>query len=72
MCVGLDGLEHKEGNMIKMVGVVICGIFVGAVGMEIVRRKYPEALDKLYAKTREIASGAREAFKTGYENTAPA
>ena len=69
--------------MIKSVGILIGGIFVGAVGAEIFRRKCPdvmdvstdfickkclEAMDKLYTKTCEVASGIKEAFKTGYEN----
>ena len=54
--------------MIKTLGIILGGVFVGAVGIEVVRRKYPEALDKLYRKTREIASGAKEAFKKGYES----
>jgi hypothetical protein len=51
----------------KGLGVMIAGIFVGAVGMEIFRRACPNAVDKLYTKVRETASGAAEAFKNGYE-----
>ena len=54
--------------MIKSLGIMIGGIFVGAVGVEIIRRKCPDALDKLYTKTYEITSGVKEAFKKGYEN----
>ena len=54
--------------MIKSLGILIGGVFVGAVGVEVIRKKYPEALDKLYAKTCEMASGAKEAFKKGYAN----
>ena len=54
--------------MIKSLGIMIGGIFVGAVGVEIIRRKYPDALEKLYASTREMTSGVKEAFKKGYEN----
>jgi len=54
--------------MIKTLGVVIGGIFIGAVGLEVIRRKYPETLDKVGAKFREVASGAREAFRNGYQN----
>ena len=54
--------------MIKSLGIVIGGVFVGAVGVEVIRKKYPEALDKLYAKTCEMATGAKEAFKRGYDN----
>jgi len=69
--------------MIKSLGILVGGIFVGAVGAEILRRKCPEvmdvsadfirkkcpkAMDKLYTKTCEVTSGIKEAFKTGYEN----
>jgi len=56
--------------MVKSLGALLGGIFVGAVGMEIVRRKYPNALDKLCGGMCEIASGAKEAFKQGYANAA--
>ena len=68
--------------MIKCLGILIGGIFVGAVGIEIINRKYPDflhnvpdtlgkvpdALGKLSAKTCDMASGIKEAFKRGYEN----
>jgi hypothetical protein len=54
--------------MIKSLGILIGGVFIGAVGVEIFRTKYPKSLDNLYAKTRETASGAKEAFKKGYAN----
>ena len=53
--------------MLKSLGILIGGVFVGAVSVEVVRRKCPDALDKLYAKTREVASEVKEAFKNGYE-----
>jgi len=53
--------------MIKGLAMMIGGIFVGAVGMELIRRKYPDALDNLYAKTRETISAAKEAFMAGYD-----
>ena len=53
--------------MLKSLGVVIGGIFVGAVGVEIIRKKCPETLDKMYAKVRSVAAGANDAFKKGYE-----
>ena len=54
--------------MLKTLGILMGGVFVGAVSVEVVRRKCPDALDKLYAKTREVASEVRDAFKNGYEN----
>ena len=53
--------------MLKSLGILIGGVFVGAVSVEVVRRKCPDALDKLYAKTREVTSEVKEAFKNGYE-----
>lgn len=52
----------------KSLGVLIGGIFVGAVGMEIIRRQYPDALNKLCKRTCEITSGIEESFKKGYKN----
>ncbi len=61
--------------MIKSLGIVIGGIFIGAVGMEIIHKKYPKAMVKFYKKAGKMASGtkevcreAKEAFKAGYEN----
>jgi len=53
--------------MLKSLGILLGGVFVGAVSVEVVRKKCPDALDKLYAKTREVASEVKEAFKNGYE-----
>ena len=53
--------------MIKSFGVLLGGVFVGAVGMELFRRNCPETLDGLYAKARNATSGAVEAFKKGYK-----
>jgi len=63
--------------MIKGLTIIIGGIFVGAVGMEIIRRKFPKKMKKFYKKTRsitsaakEVCSDAKEAFKAGYKNVA--
>ena len=59
--------------MIKSLGIVIGGIFIGAVGMEIIHKKYPKALNNCYKKarkiTKEVCWEAKEAFKAGYENS---
>ena len=68
VCFYFTGLEEKGNRMLKSFGILIGGIFVGAVGAEFIRRKCPDALNKLYAKTREAASGAKEAFVNGYSN----
>jgi len=54
--------------MIKSVGILIGGIFVGAVGAEIVRKKYSKPIKTVYDKTCEITTGIKDAFKKGYSN----
>lgn len=53
--------------MIKSLGILLSGVFIGAIGVEIVHKKCPDVLNKLYSKTCDIASGAKEAFKKGYQ-----
>lgn len=53
--------------MIKSLGVLLGGVFVGAVGIELIRKKYPNALNGVYAKARYATNGAVDAFKKGYE-----
>ena len=52
--------------MLKTFGVVLGGIFAGAVAVEIVRAKCPATLDKFYAKVNDLAAGIKEGFKEGY------
>jgi len=54
--------------MLKSLGILIGGIFVGAMGMEVVHKKWPVATDKLCEKTREATSEMQKAFKNGYDN----
>ena len=54
--------------MLKALGILVGGIFVGAVGMEIVHRKCPDVLSKVCEKTQEVTAGLKEGFKKGYEN----
>ncbi len=54
--------------MVKSLGILIGGIFVGAVGAEIIRKEYPKVMNRVCAKTCEITSGIKEAFKKGYAN----
>lgn len=54
--------------MLKSLAILIGGVFVGAVSIEVVRKKYPDTVDKLYAKARQITSEAKEAFKNGYQD----
>ena len=54
--------------MLKTLGILIGGVFVGAVSAEVVRKKYPDTMDKMRAKARQITSEAKESFKNGYQN----
>ena len=54
--------------MLKALGILIGGIFVGAVGVEVINKKYPETMNKICAKTREVASEVKEAFRNGYHS----
>ena len=54
--------------MLKNLGILLGGVFVGAVAAEIIRKKCPDIGDKLHTKICNVSSGVREAFKAGYEN----
>ena len=53
--------------MIKSLGILLGGVFIGAISVELVHKKCPDVLNKLCSKTCDIASGAKDAFKKGYE-----
>lgn len=55
--------------MIKTLGVLISGIFIGAVVMEIARKRCPENLDTLYSKISNITDDIKETFKEGFVYT---
>ena len=48
--------------MLKTLGVIVGGIFVGAVAVEIVHSKWPNKLDKFYTKANSLTAGIRELF----------
>jgi len=54
--------------MFKEFGILLGGIFVGAVTAEIVRKKCPDVGGKLRTKICNVSSGVKDAFKAGYEN----
>ena len=54
--------------MLNSLGILIGGVFIGAVGAEVVRKKYPGTVHKLHAKACQVISEAKEAFKNGYRN----
>ena len=54
--------------MLRTLGLVMGGMFAGAVAMEIVHRKYPESLDRLYSKMGNVVSEVKGGFKEGYQS----
>jgi len=54
--------------MFKNLGILLGAVFVGAVAVEIIRKKCPALGDKLHTKICNVTSGVKEAFKAGYEN----
>ena len=63
-----EALSRKEDGMAKTLGILIGGVFVGAVVMEVIHRKYPESLGRLYTSIREKTAKAKQAFVNGYRN----
>lgn len=54
--------------MIKTLGAVVGGLFVGAVVMEIIHKKYPNSLEKFYSAAGDLVDGMKEGFKDGYQS----
>ncbi len=52
--------------MVKGLGILAGGIFIGAVGAEIARKTCPGALARLRSKAGELKNTAKEAFIEGY------
>ena len=52
--------------MLKVLGILVGGIFIGAIGMEIVNSTRPEAMNRVYTKIRNLSKAAKEAFMKGY------
>ena len=52
--------------MLKGLGILAGGIFIGAVGAEVVRKAWPGGLDTFYAKAGRLTGAAKEAFMEGY------
>ena len=55
--------------MLNTLGVILAGAFIGAIGMEVVNRKYPDAMNKVHIKAKEMTSELKVAFKNGYDNS---
>jgi len=56
--------------MFKTFGVVIAGVFIGAILAEVIRKTKPQLLDKVEEKAGNFFSDFKSAFKEGYQSTA--
>ena len=54
--------------MFKELGILLAGVFVGAVGAELIRKSSPKLVNKVGRKSREGISNLKEAFMVGYES----
>jgi hypothetical protein len=54
--------------MLKDLGILLGGVFVGAVTAEIIRRKCPDVGKKVSTKICNATTGIKESFKAGYDN----
>jgi len=52
--------------MLKIIGVLAGGIFVGAVGMELVYEKYPKTVTKFRKKVRRAIWETKDTIRDGY------
>ena len=52
--------------MVKLLGGVIIGVFVGAFVVEVIRRTRPQMLDELERKARDAVDNVVTAFRHGY------
>jgi len=54
--------------MLKGLGILAGGIFIGAVGIEIVDATCPETMNRLRARIRGAARTLKDTFMEGYYN----
>ncbi|NQV31176.1 MAG: hypothetical protein HQ515_00695 [Phycisphaeraceae bacterium] len=52
--------------MLKIIGVLAGGIFVGAVGIEIIGEKYPRMMAKARKKVRRGIWETKDTLRDGY------
>ncbi len=54
--------------MLKELGILCAGIFVGAVGAELIRKSGPKFVNKVGQKTNQTITNLRKAFIAGYKD----
>lgn len=55
--------------MIKTFGVIVAGVFIGAVLTEVLRQAKPKILSDVEARASSFFSDFKAAFKDGYKGT---
>ncbi len=53
----------------KLLGIVVAGVFVGVVVAEVLRQTKPDAFKKVEQKACDFVSSFKSAFKEGYQQT---
>ncbi len=56
--------------MVKILGGVLVGVFVGAFAVEVIRRMRPEILASVGQKAKDSADAMFSAFRNGYQRPA--
>ena len=54
--------------MYKTLGIVIGGMFAGAVVMEVLHKKCPNTVAKIYSTADDLTAGIADGFKEGYQS----
>ncbi|MGR3177592.1 MAG: hypothetical protein ACUZ8E_06010 [Candidatus Anammoxibacter sp.] len=50
----------------KLIALVLAGVFVGVVVREVIKNKNPDILDSIGQKATEMVASFKSAFKDGY------
>ena len=53
--------------MLKVIGGVVVGVFIGAIAVEILNRKMPGLIRHIEDKAEETANAIFSSFKQGYQ-----
>ncbi len=56
--------------MVKILGGVLVGVFVGAFAVEVIRRMRPEILASVGQRAKDSADAIFSAFRNGYDRPA--
>lgn len=54
----------------KLIGLVLAGVFVGVIIRELIGKKNPDALSGVGRKAADLVTSFKSAFNDGYSQTA--